>query len=40
MKKDVAISVRNMSKRFKLNSDKPHTLKERLVFGKKNKKDP
>ena len=29
MKKDVAISVRNMSKRFKLNSDKPHTLKER-----------
>lgn len=39
MKKDVAISVRNMSKRFKLNSDKPHTLKERLVFGKKNKKE-
>ena len=36
---EIAIKVRNMSKNFKLNSDKPHTLKERLVFGKKNKKD-
>ena len=39
MKKNIAISVRNMSKRFKLNSDKPHTLKERIIFGKKNKKE-
>ena len=36
---EIAIKVRNMSKNFKLNSDKPHTLKERLVFGKKNKKE-
>ena len=35
---NVVIKVTNMSKRFKLNSDKPHTLKERLVFGRKNKK--
>ncbi len=39
MKNDIAIKVMNMSKNFKLNSDKPHTLKERLVFGKKNKKE-
>ncbi len=39
MEKDIAIKVLNMSKRFKLNSDKPHTLKERLVFGNKNKKE-
>lgn len=37
--KDVAIRVVNMTKKFKLNSDKPHTLKERIVFGKKNKKE-
>ena len=36
---NVAIKIRNMSKNFKLNSDKPHTLKERLVFGRKNKKE-
>ena len=36
---DYAINVKNVSKQFKLNSDKPHTLKERLVFGKKNKKE-
>ena len=36
---DIAIKVKNMYKHFKLNSDKPHTLKERLVFGKKNKKE-
>lgn len=36
---DIAIKVKNMYKSFKLNSDKPHTLKERLIFGKKNKKD-
>ena len=36
---DIVIKVRNMSKRFKLNSDKPYTLKERLVFGRKNKKE-
>ena len=33
------IRVMNMSKDFKLNSDKPHTLKEMLVFGRKNKKE-
>ena len=36
---NIAIKVKNMYKHFKLNSDKPHTLKERLVFGKKNKKE-
>ena len=36
---NVAIKIRNMSKNFKLNSDKPHTLKEILVFGRKNKKE-
>ena len=36
---DIAIKVRNLYKSFKLNSDKPHTLKERLVFGRKNKKE-
>lgn len=36
---DTVIKVVNMSKDFKLNSDKPHTLKERLVFGRKNKKE-
>ena len=36
---NIAIKVKNMYKSFKLNSDKPHTLKERLVFGKKNKKE-
>ncbi len=34
-----AIKVVNVSKRFKLNSDKPFTLKERLVFGMRNKKE-
>ena len=32
MKKNIAISVVNMSKKFKLFYDKPNTLKERLVF--------
>lgn len=32
MKKNVAIAVTNMSKKFKLFYDKPTTLKERLVF--------
>ena len=36
---EIAIKVSNMSKRFKVNSDKPHTLKEILVFGRKNKKE-
>ncbi len=36
---DIVIKVRNMFKKFKLNSDKPYTLKERLVFGRKNKKE-
>lgn len=34
-----AIQVTNMTKYFKLYSDKPSTLKERLVRGKKNKTD-
>ena len=38
MDNNIVIKVTNMSKRFKLNSDKPHTLKERLVYGRKNKK--
>lgn len=38
MKKNkYAISVMDMSKKFKIYSDKPNTLKERLVFWKKNK---
>ena len=37
MKKDIAIKVTNMTKTFKLYSDKPNTMKERLVRGwKKN----
>ena len=35
--KDLAIKVKNMSKDFKIYSDKPMTLKERLVFWKTNK---
>ena len=34
---EYAISVRNLYKSFKLNTDKPRTLKERLVFSNKNK---
>lgn len=34
---DDAITVNNMTKRFKIYSDKPSTLKERLVFWKRNK---
>ena len=36
---EYAIRVKNLYKTFKLNSDKPRTLKERLVFSKKNKVD-
>ena len=36
---NTVIKVINMSKSFKLNSDKPHTLKERLVYGRNNKKE-
>jgi len=36
MEEKNAIQVRNMSKSFKVFSDKPSTLKERLVFWKKN----
>ena len=36
MEKIKAIQVKNMSKSFKVFSDKPSTLKERLVFWKKN----
>ena len=35
---NLAIKVKNMYKKFKLESDKPRTLKERLVFGRKNQK--
>ena len=31
---DVAITVQNVTKHFKLFYDKPNTLKERLVFWK------
>ncbi|WP_370747673.1 ABC transporter ATP-binding protein [Faecalibacillus intestinalis] len=34
-----AIEVRNMTKYFKTEYDKAHTLKERLLFSKKNKKE-
>ena len=37
MNDNIAIKVTNMTKNFKLYSDKPNTLKERLVRGKKNK---
>jgi ABC-type polysaccharide/polyol phosphate transport system ATPase subunit len=37
LKKNNAIEVKKMTKTFKLYSDKPNTLKERLVRGKKNK---
>ena len=36
---EYAIRVKNLYKDFKLNSDKPRTLKERLIFSKKNKVD-
>jgi ABC-2 type transport system ATP-binding protein len=36
---EYAIRIKNLYKDFKLNSDKPHTLKERLIRGKKNKKE-
>ncbi len=35
----LAIKVSNLHKNFKLHSDKPQTLKERLVFGGKSKTD-
>lgn len=37
MDKNNAIEVRNMSKRFKIQSDKPQTLKERIVSLRNNK---
>ena len=37
MKNDIAIKVTNMTKTFKLYSDKPNTLKERIVRGWKSK---
>ena len=37
MSDNIAIAVRNMSKKFKVESDKSKTLKERLVrFGRNN----
>ena len=38
-KKEYAIEVKNMTKCFKIYSDKPSTLKERLVFWNKNHKE-
>ena len=35
MDKQNAIEVRNMSKRFKVDYDKAHTLKDKLLFWKK-----
>ena len=32
-----AIEVRNLYKSFKLNSDKPRTIKEKLLFSNRNK---
>lgn len=37
IKKNIAIKVTDMTKTFKLYTDKPNTLKERLVRGSKNK---
>lgn len=37
LKKDIAIKVTNMTKYFKLYTDKPNTLKERIVRGWKSK---
>lgn len=37
LKDNIAIKVKNVTKTFKLYSDKPNTLKERLVRGYKNK---
>ena len=34
---NIAIKVTNLDKDFKLNSDKPRTLKEKLIFSKNNK---
>ncbi len=39
MKKENAIEIKNMTKSFKLYSDKPNTMKERLVRGFKNKNE-
>jgi hypothetical protein len=40
MKKyEYAIECRNVYKYFKLNTDKPFTLKERLIHSNKNKKE-
>ena len=38
-KNDIAIEVQNVYKSFKLNSDKPYTLKERLIHSNNNKKE-
>jgi len=36
---DIAIRVQNMTKSFKIYSDKPSTLKERIIFWKNNKRE-
>ena len=38
-KNKYAIEVKDMTKNFKIYSDKPSTLKERLVFWNKNNKE-
>ena len=32
-----AIKVKNLTKQFKINSDKPRTLKEKILFSNRNK---
>ena len=39
LKDNIAIKITDVTKTFKLYSDKPNTLKERLVRGYKNKTD-
>lgn len=36
---DIAIEVKNVTKSFKVYNDKPNTLKERIVYGRKTKKE-
>ena len=37
LENEYAIQVRNLYKSFKLNSDKPRTMKEKLLFSNRNK---
>ena len=38
MKDDIAIEIKNVTKKFKIYSDKANTLKERIMFWNRNKK--